>query len=443
MEKLEKQIGELQQNLDKIIGEHEPRIKELEDAGVGTAELKETVEKMSKANADLVDEIKAIQEAAKQAEDDFTKMKEDVQARLARAGKSQSAAFKTAGMLVAQDMLENENDWAKVKRGGSGRVFQMKRFGLSMKHREILPQILAGDMDKEELLKAITNASGSAGDTVDYMRIPGIFGPGQRNLLIRDLFPVGTTQSDTVRFVRETAVTDNAAPQAGQGATKGESDFDFTATSVPIETIAHFVVVATQLLDDAVGLQSYLDMRMRYLLLLEEENQLLNGDGTSNNLNGVVTQATAYDSSLETSLGITSVQDLDRIRVAMYQVVASEYPPTGIVINPFNWAAIEMLKDSDNRYLFVNPANATSPRMWGLPVSVSLSMPQHEFLVGSFALGGSIWDRQAASVAISTEDSTNFRQNLATIRMEERLALTIYRTLAFVTGDFSTAGSGS
>ena len=445
MEALKKAVDELGKNMNGIMTDLEPRIKQLEATGKGNAELKETVDKMSQANAGLVDQIKAIQDAVKAAETENATFKEDLQKRLSERG-AQSGRIKSAGMEVAAFMANNQKDMQQMKSVGSSKYIEVRSLGLDMKSRNIMPMIMAGNMKAEEvqaLLKTITNDSASAGDAVDYMRIPGIFGPGQRQLLIRDLFPVGGTTSDQVRYVIEASVTDNAAPQAGQGVLKGESNFTFDATTVPIQTIAHFVVVSTQIIDDAVGLQSYVDGRMRYLLLLEEENQLLNGDGTGNNLNGVITQATAYDASLETSLGIASVQDIDRIRVAMYQVVASEYPPTGIVMNNFNWSAIELLKDGENRYLMSNPADATSPRLWGLPVATSLSMPIHEFLVGSFALGGQIWDRMQPAVAISTEDSTNFRQNLATLRVEERLALTIYRPLAFVTGDFSTATSGS
>lgn len=446
MEALQKAVDELGSNMNKIMIDLEPRIKGLEASEKGSAEIKETVAKMSEANAQLVDQIKSIQEAMVTAKDEEKTFKEDIQKRLAARGAGGSSRIKSAGLEVAQFLANNRGDMQQMKSVASTKFINVKSLGLDYKSREVMPMVMAGNMKESELmelLKTITNDSASAGDTIDYMRVPGIFGPGQRQLLIRDLFPVGGTTSDTVRYVIENSVTDNAAPQAGQGVLKGESDFTFDATNVPIQTIAHFVVVSTQVLDDAVGLQSYVDGRMRYLLLLEEENQLLNGDGTGNNLNGVMTQATAYDDNLETTLGISNVQDIDRIRVAMYQVVASEYPPTGIVMNPLNWSAIELLKDSQNRYLMANPANATAPRLWGLPVSSSLSMPQHEFLVGSFALGGQIWDRMQPAVAISTEDATNFRQNLATLRVEERLALTIYRPTAFVTGNFSTATSGS
>jgi len=434
---LKETVEKLSKNLTEITGKLEPRIQELEALGKGSAEVKELVDKMSIDNAAFVDQIKAVKDAMTKAAEDDAAFREGVSKRLAE-GKN-SAAFKTPGLRLLEERKEDPEYLAKVRRGSSSIVIRFPHWGLFKGQRDIVPIVIPSP----EQIKAITNVQASAGDTVDYMRVPGIVGPGERALIIRDLLPVGTTSSDTVRYVREELVTDSAAPQAGQGVTKAESDFDFEALTCPIETIAHFVVISTQLLDDAIGLQSYIDSRMRYLLLLEEEDQLLNGDGTGNNLNGLNTQATAYNATLETDLAIASPTDIDKVRVAMYQVSSgSEFPPTGVVMNPFNWAGIELTKDTQGRYIFVNPANQTAPRLWGIPVAVTLSQPQHDFLVGSFALGAQVWDRMDAAVAISTEDSTNFRQNLATLRVEERLCITVYRPLAFVTGEFTT-GSGA
>jgi len=461
-------LDKLSKNLNDIITEYEPRIKQLEDDQKGSSEDKEIVANLSKENASLVDKVKKTQEELvtraaeiKAIQEDLTKqakesedLKVSLQKRMAQNGQ-QGAAFKTPGLRVYDMIKDRDGDHAKalsrVRRSqGSNYVMEFPSWGLSKQHREVVPMITPANLltaAASMLEKTITNADISAGDTVDYMRVPGIVGPGERALLIRDLIPVGTTQSDTVRFVRETGLTDSAGPQTGsggngQGELKGETNFDFTAATANVETIAHFVVIALQLLDDAVGLQSYIDSRGRYLLLLEEEDQLLNGDGTSNNLDGINTQATAYDSSLETTIGVVSATNIDRLRVAMYQVIESEFPPTGVVLHPLDWASVELTKDGENRYIFAMPQQIAQPRIWGLPVAVSLSQPIGEFTVGSFALGAQIWDRMSAAVAISTEDSDNFRRNLATMRFEERLALTVYRTLAFVNGPF-TAASGS
>lgn len=45
----------------------------------------------------------------------------------------------------------------------------------------------------------------------------------------------------------------------------------------------------------------------------------------------------------------------------------------------------------------------------------------------AFGLAAQLYDRQKATVELSTENSDNFRRNLVTIRGEERVALTVSR----------------
>lgn len=159
---------------------------------------------------------------------------------------------------------------------------------------------------------------------------------------------------------------------------------------------------------------------------------MLNGDGTGVNLNGLVTQATAYSAPITISGGTM----IDTLRLAMLQAELAEYPATGQVLNPKDWARIELTKDSEGRYIIANPANSTSPRLWGLPVVSTQAMAEDDFLVGAFRLGAQIFDREDANVMISDEDRDNFVKNMLTIRAEERLALAVYRPEAFVYGDF-------
>jgi HK97 family phage major capsid protein len=70
--------------------------------------------------------------------------------------------------------------------------------------------------------------------------------------------------------------------------------------------------------------------------------------------------------------------------------------------------------------------------MWGLPVVATQAMSVDSALVGAFKLGAQIFDREDANVVIATQNSDDFEKNLLTIRIEERLALAVYRPAAFI-----------
>lgn len=278
-----------------------------------------------------------------------------------------------------------------------------------------------------------TDAAGSAGDAVRPERLQTILEPGLRRLTVRDLLTPGRTSSNAIEYVKETGFTNNAAVQA-ETISKGNSDLKFDLITTPVATIAHYVRASKQILDDAPMMQSYIDGRLRYGLALKEEDQLLNGSGQSGNINGVYTQATAYSAPA----GIT-VEDqtiIDTLRLALLQAELAEFPSTGLVLNPINWAGIELTKDGEGRYIIGNPTNEGTPRLWGRPVVPTPAMTVDKFLAGAFKLGAQVFDRELANVLVSTEDQDNFIKNLVTIRAEERLALAVYRTEAFIKGDF-------
>lgn len=275
-----------------------------------------------------------------------------------------------------------------------------------------------------------TDTDGAAGDLVQNTRLPGVVALPQRRMTVRDLLSPGRMDGSTLEYVKETGFTNNAAPVA-EGAVKPESSMKFDLVTTSAKVIAHWVKASRQILDDASQLQSIVDQRLRYGLAYVEEQQLLNGDGTGQNLLGIVPQASAYTAPIAVS-GATII---DQIRLALLQAELAEYPSTGIVMNPKDWTRVELLKDNQGRYIIGNPQGNAAASLWGIPVVTTQAMQEGKFLAGAFRLGAQLFDRWEARVEISTENQDDFIRNMVTILAEERLALAVYRPEAFVYGD--------
>jgi len=168
-----------------------------------------------------------------------------------------------------------------------------------------------------ELKTAIVNGTGTAQPLVQASRVAGIVNNPNRVLTIRDLLPVGRTTSNLVEYTKENVFTNNAGPQYSspdyENVTKPESGITFTLASAAVATLAHFIPVSRQVLDDSAQLESYVNGRLIYGLKLEEEDQLLNGNGTSGNLGGILKSGnyTAYNRA------VTGDTKLDTIRRAL------------------------------------------------------------------------------------------------------------------------------
>jgi HK97 family phage major capsid protein len=294
-------------------------------------------------------------------------------------------------------------------------------------------QIQVGQFHKTNVI----NATGQNQPLVPDFRVTTISSPAPQRLTIRDLMPSFPCPSNMVQFPKETGFTNAAAMQAGEGVAKGESAMTFALSNAPVQTLAHWIPISKQLLDDATALQAYINQRMLYFLKIKEEDQLLNGSGTGNNILGLIAQSTPYDTAFSTPASDTYI---DTVARAIEQVQLTNFDPDAIVMNPKDLWQIQLIKTvgggADGRYMYSDPYQPIRPRLWGLPIVSTASIAQGQFLVGAFQIAAAIWDRQDATIEISREHSDFFVKNLCALLAEERLALTVFRSEAIIFAGF-------
>ena len=382
------------------------------------AEMKAAVEK-------AVDQAKAI------AEEALGKAKAGEQASADNKEKADQLLIDLNGMRAKLSDLEQ-----RAAREGS-EAEEAKSLGQQFVENDRVKSWLSSEQSsgkadlrfKATITSATTAAAGSAGAGIQTTRLPGILERPRRRLTVRDLLSQGRMDGNTLEYVRETGFVNNAAPVA-EGQLKPSSDLQFDLVNTSAKVIAHWMKASRQILSDFSQLSSIIDERLLYGLAYVEEQQLLNGDGTGQNLLGIVPQATAYAAPVT----VTGSTIIDQLRLALLQAELAEFPSTGIVLNPKDWAVIELLKDTQGRYLIGNPQGTLSPTLWGVDVVTTQAMTEDKFLAGAFKMGAQVFDRWDARVEVGYVND-DFIRNLVTILAEERLALAVYRPQAFVYGD--------
>lgn len=381
---VEAQMLETHQALEGYI---EKSNKEIEDAKTASAETKGAVDKLAEKAIELGD-------------------------RLADMEQKQAAHYEEAVEEKSAGQRMVESDEFKT-------MMQYKRGGARL-----------------ELKTAITNAPslGMAQPMVAGDRLGTVWHEPNRMLRIRDVLPVGRTSSNVVWFPKEDTFTNAAAVVrntsaspivAAENVTKPEAALTFTSDSEEVVTIAHFIPVSKQALDDSDFLASYIDSRLMYGLKLTEDNQLLNGTGITGYVSGIATNSTAYAQADSPHSYDDSVEYL---RDAIRQLQQANYMPSAMIMNPKDWADLELKRETSNgQFIWADPTRMAAPRFWGLDVVVSNTCTAGTaYVLDPNAY--QIFDREDASVEISYEDSTNFQKNMATVRAEERLAFVSYST---------------
>jgi HK97 family phage major capsid protein len=333
------------------------------------------------------------------------------------------------GLKARIDDLEQ-----KATRPGGGQEEKAKSYGQQVAEHDGIKSLSSKERNALRIeLKAITSATGSAGGLIVSQRETEIVGiPKRPDIILRDLLTVMPISTSSVEYPKQSTRTNAAAP-AAEGTTKPYSNYGWTRATANVRTIAHLAKLTRQALDDAPRLQAEVDSEMRYGLVLVEDSQILLGDGTGENLYGLYPQATAYALPAGATAPATQI---DKLRMAILQSVLALYPADGMVLNPIDWANIEVLKDAAGGYIFANPLQMAGPTLWGKPVAQTQSMSVGNFLVGAFKQAATLYDRLQPEVLISSENADDFEKNLLTMRCEERLALAVKRPAALIKGAF-------
>lgn len=279
---------------------------------------------------------------------------------------------------------------------------------------------------------------------------PGVFGTVQRDPLVprpqrtrrvRDLFPVQRTTSALIEYFRVTGFTNAASPVAQRNdannafGQKAKSGLTFKGEQAAVRTIAHWEAAHRNVLQDEPQLQGIIENELLYGLRLIEDDQILNGTGTGNDLLGIrnVDGIQTYAQST-----VAADNKADALRRAMTLVMLAYYEPTGVVLHDGDWEDIELLKDDNGQYLVaVSIAAGGEQRVWRAPVVTTPAMEEGFALVGAFGLGAQVYDREEGNIRIAEEHSDFFTGNAVAILAEERLALATKRPESFVEVEFT------
>lgn len=307
-----------------------------------------------------------------------------------------------------------------------------------------MDSLLKGNNNAAKLeLKAVGDMSMSAnftgviaGETI----VPDFKFDPSRSTHIRSLIPIGSTNAQTIRFVKESG-SEGAAAATAQGSTVPQLDFDLTATSVNVEKIGCYLRLTEEMMQDTPQMISYLSARVPQKVLEVEDAEILNGDGSAPNFDGLFTDGAAFVTSASASFyqSVESANEYDVIVAALDQLAASNYQADTILLNPVDFHKIVLLKSTANEYLRNQIIAGVQPAILGVPIKLNTAVTAGKFLVGNLQAATQLWIRDGLSLEFSREDSTNFRDGFITAKAVERACITNYLPNAIVQGTFSTA----
>lgn len=389
----------------------------------------------------VADEAAAVADkAAKEDRELSDEEKSEVQEHLKTIDSLEAKKAKVEGDLELDQRIRNASKGIKVEERPEetkGGLTIGEQFVKSEKFQEMKSKGFSGSWSTGQIsIDGKATVTSAASDIVQPQVLGGVVETLFQRLTVADLLASGTTNSSVVRYIKETTAT-NAAATVAEGAAKPESTIVLDSADEPVRKIATFLPVSDEMLEDVAQLQSYLNQRLALFVKIEEEDQLLNGDGTAPNISGLLDRAGIQTQDIEA----------DALEVAIFKAIGQVrndafLEPDGVVINPTDWETIRLATDTNGQYFgggpFYGPyggpqggANYVIERLWGLPVVVTSAIAAGTALVGAFRTAAQVFRRSGLTVEASNSHSDFFQKNLTAIRAEERLALAVYREAAF------------
>lgn len=330
---------------------------------------------------------------------------------------------------------------------------EAKSFGQQFIESDAFKGATSRGTDAFRVNKALSGLAASAGALVPTMRRPDVVIGAERPRFVRELLTSIATSSNAVEIMRQNVFTNNAGVQApasantaigaGEWQAKPESNITYELVTVPVRTMAHWVAASRQVLSDAPMLQRLIDAKLMYGLNLLADSQLLYGDGTNQNLTGLM-----VDSGVSTvgqiAAGTTAANlpgaMLDHIRKAITKCQTFDYYNiNGVVLNPEDWGTLETAKGSDGHYIWVTVPNGGESRLWRVPVIVTNAMTKGDFILGDWTMGATVYDREQMDIRVSESHSDYFVKNGVAVLAEERYGFGIELPKAFTKGKFTVA----
>ena len=245
-----------------------------------------------------------------------------------------------------------------------------------------IKSLVSGSANAEVELKALTNRASVSDNTLGFF-IPEITQLGHKERSLYNVLPKVTVSDKntggTIRYRDwDEATTVRAAAMVAEGAAFPESTAKFKWYSEDLRKIGDTLPVTEEFFEDEAMAASELEMFLDVNVNLVIDTQLVNGDGTGQNLKGLLNVAPAY-APVASGISAPNLKDLAiKVKNDITRSRGSKYSPDMALVNSLTMESLILKKDSTNNYIF----DENTGTIGGLAVVIDENVPNNQMIVG-------------------------------------------------------------
>lgn len=246
--------------------------------------------------------------------------------------------------------------------------------------------------------------------------------PYQRPLVVADLFSAGAITGTVLQYPVFDELEGNATMVDETGAAPQVHWKDPTWKQDKIGKVASFFGISEDMMDDLSWVIGEINDAAQYDLKLQEETQLLSGDGSENNLTGL------FNRGIQTMDNKDGLSDADRLSKAALQITTTtNFQADAYVMNPLDFWKLTIAKDANGNYLNLTDG----AKLWNIPTVATAAITEGTALVGAFK-SAKVLRKGGLVVKMTDSDTDDFLHFKQKCRVSERLGLQVKYPKAFV-----------
>lgn len=245
--------------------------------------------------------------------------------------------------------------------------------------------------------------------------------PYHRPLVVADLFSSGAITGTVLQYPVFDELEGNATMVEETGAAPQVHWKDPTWKQDKIGKVASFFGISEDMMDDLSWVIGEINDAAQYDLKLQEETQLLSGNGSENNLTGL------FNREIQT-MDKDELSDADRLSKAALQITTTtNFQADAYVMNPLDFWKLTIAKDANGNYLNLTDG----AKLWNIPTVATAAITEGTALVGAFK-SAKVLRKGGLVVKMTDSDTDDFLHFKQKCRVSERLGLQVKYPKAFV-----------
>ncbi|MGR3504923.1 MAG: phage major capsid protein [Paracoccaceae bacterium] len=307
-------------------------------------------------------------------------------------------------------------------------------------NRQALSFEIKGTRELDYLAKSTSRAD-LTGDVIVPDLDPEVTRDPVRGVFMEQIADTSETTSDNVSWVE--VITETGAPATtAELATIPEKDFAFQEFKKPVQKIAITNKHSVELLSDAPQLVSAIKGWLAEDLNIVTDTQLLSGNGTPPQLQGVLGVSTTLDATAIGAQRVEEANKFDVLRIAMTKIAVAgkgKFQPNYVILNPADVETLDLTKNADGDYIMPSFYSADGMRVRGARIIENTAITAGTFLVGDFRKLH-VRRKGGVEIEITNSDGTDFAKDIITVKMRRRIGAYVRANDdgAFMTGSFAT-----